>query len=64
VIKLLIGWHKVAQALIDNGASVNLITRKTFFKMGLSLVELTVMHDTFHDIIPGQSSTSFGHIDL
>jgi hypothetical protein len=28
VVKLPIGWHKVAKTLIDNGASLNLIIRK------------------------------------
>jgi hypothetical protein len=64
VVKLLIGWHKVAKTLIDNRASLNLIMRKTFIEMGLNLAELTSVHDTFHDIIPGQSSTPIGCIDL
>jgi hypothetical protein len=34
VVKLPIGWHKVAKTLIDNGASMNLIMRKTFTEMG------------------------------
>jgi hypothetical protein len=37
VVKLPIGCHKVAKTLIDNGASLNLIMRKTFIKMGLNL---------------------------
>jgi hypothetical protein len=64
VVKLLIGWHKVAKTLIDNRASLNLIMRKTFIEMGLSLVELTPVHDTFHGVILRQSSTPIGHIDL
>jgi hypothetical protein len=64
VVKLLIGRHKVAKTLIDNRASLNLIMRKTFIEMGLNLAELTSVHDTFHDIIPGQSSTPIGCIDL
>jgi hypothetical protein len=32
--------------------------------MGLSLVELTPVHDTFHGIIPGQLSTPIRCIDL
>jgi hypothetical protein len=38
--------------------------RKTFIEMGLNLAELTPAHDTFHRIIPGQSSTPIGRIDL
>jgi hypothetical protein len=41
VVKLLIGQHKVAKTLIDNGASLNLIMRKTFIEMGLNLADLT-----------------------
>jgi hypothetical protein len=54
----------VAKTLIDNGASLNLIMRKTFIKIDLSLAELTPMHETFHGVIPGQSSTPIGPIDL
>jgi hypothetical protein len=64
VVKILIGWHKVAKTLIDSGASLNLMMRKTFIKMGLNLAELTPVHDTFHGIILGQSSTPIRHIDL
>jgi hypothetical protein len=64
VVKLLIGWHKVVKTLIDNEASLNLIMKKTFIEMGLNLADLTSVHDTFHDVILGQSSTPFGHIDL
>jgi hypothetical protein len=64
VIKILIGWHKVAKTLIDSGASLNLMMRKTFIEMGLNLTELTPVHDTFHGIIPGQSSTPIERIDL
>jgi hypothetical protein len=53
--KLSIMRHKVAKTLIDNGASLNLIMRKTFIKMGLSLLDLTPIHDTFHGVILGQS---------
>jgi hypothetical protein len=35
MIKLSIGWHKVAKTLVDNEAMLNLITRKTFIEMGL-----------------------------
>jgi hypothetical protein len=37
VVKLPIGWHKMAKTLIDNRASLNLIMRKTFIEMGLHL---------------------------
>jgi hypothetical protein len=53
VVKILIGRHKVAKTLIDSGASLNLMMRKTFIEMGLNLAELTPVHDTFHEIIPG-----------
>jgi hypothetical protein len=55
-IKIPIGWHKVAKILIDSGALLNLMMRKTFIKMGLNMAELTPVHDTLHGIIPGQSS--------
>jgi hypothetical protein len=64
VVKLSIGWHKVAKTLVDNGASLNLIMRKTFIEMGLNLKDLTPVYDTFHGVIPGQSSTPIGLIDL
>jgi hypothetical protein len=64
VVKLSIGRHKMAKTLIDDGASLNLIMRKTFIEMGLNLADLTSVHDTFHGVIPGQSSTPIGHIDL
>jgi hypothetical protein len=38
--------------------------RKTFIDMGLNLTELTPMHDTFHGVILGQSSTPIGCIDM
>jgi hypothetical protein len=38
--------------------------RKTFIEMGLNLKDLTHMLDTFHGVIPGQSSTLIGCIDL
>jgi hypothetical protein len=53
MVKLPIGRHKVAKILIDNGASLNLIMRKTFIEMGLNLKDLTLVHDTFHGVIPG-----------
>jgi hypothetical protein len=64
VANLPIGWHKVAKTLIDNEASLNLIMRKTFIKMSLNLADLTPVHDTFYGVIPGQSSTPNGRIDL
>jgi hypothetical protein len=64
VIKLPIGRHKVAKTLINNGASLNLIMRKTFIEMSLNLKDLTPVHDTFHGVIPEQSSTPIGCIDL
>jgi hypothetical protein len=57
IIKIPIRCHKVAKTLIDSGASLNLMMRKTFIKMGLNMAELTPVHDTFYGIIPGQSST-------
>jgi hypothetical protein len=53
VVKLSIGWNKVAKTLIDNGASLNLIMRKTFIEMGLNLKDLIPVHDMFHRVIPG-----------
>ncbi len=53
VIKIPIGRHKVAKILIDSGASLNLMMRKTFIEIGLNLAELTLVHDTFYGIIPG-----------
>jgi hypothetical protein len=47
VVKLPIRWHTVAKTLIDNGASLNLIMRKTFMKMSLNLADLTLVHDMF-----------------
>jgi hypothetical protein len=41
IVKIPIGWHKVAKTLIDSGASLNLIMRKTFIEMGLKLSDLT-----------------------
>jgi hypothetical protein len=64
IVKILIGRHRVAKILIDSGASLNLMMRKTFIEMGLNLADLTPMHDTFHGIIPGQSSTPIDRIDL
>jgi hypothetical protein len=53
VVKLPIGRHNVAKTLIDNGASLNLIMRKTFIEIGLNLKDLIYVHDMFHEIIPG-----------
>jgi hypothetical protein len=47
VVKILIGCHKVAKTLIDSGASLNLMMRKTFIMMGLNLADLTPVHNTF-----------------
>jgi hypothetical protein len=41
IVKILIGRHKVAKTLIDSGASLNLIMRRTFIEMGLNLSDLT-----------------------
>jgi hypothetical protein len=38
--------------------------RKTFIEMGLNLEDLTPVHDTFHGVILGQSSTPIGRIDI
>jgi hypothetical protein len=64
VVKIPIERHKVAKTLIDSGASLNLMMRKTFIKMSLNLTDLTLVQDIFHGIIPGQSSTPIGPIDL
>ncbi len=64
VIKIPIGRHRVAKTMIDSGASLNLLMRRTFIEMGLSLADLTPVQDTFHGIIPGQSSMPVGRIDL
>jgi hypothetical protein len=64
MVKLPVGWHKVAKTLIDNEASLNLIMRKTFIEMRLNLKDLTPVHDTFHGVIPGQSTTPIRWINL
>jgi hypothetical protein len=64
IVDLLIGQHKVAKTLIDNGASLNLIMRKTFIEMDLNLKDLTPVHDMFHGVIPGQSFTPIGLINM
>jgi hypothetical protein len=64
MVKLLTRRYKVANTLIDNRASLNLIMRKTFIEMGLNLKDLTLVHDTFYEVIPGLSSTPIGCINL
>jgi hypothetical protein len=64
VVKLLIGRHKVAKTLVNNGASFNLIMRKTIIEMGLNLAYLTPVHDTFYGVIRGQSSTPIERINM
>jgi hypothetical protein len=64
VVKIPIGRHRVAKTMIDSGTSLNLLMRRTFIEMGLSLADLTPVQDTFHGIIPGQSSMPVGRIDL
>jgi hypothetical protein len=54
----------VAKILIDSGASLNLMMRKTFIEMCLKLSDLTPIYDTFHKNIPGQASTPIGRINL
>jgi hypothetical protein len=41
VIKIPIGRHRVAKTTIDSGVSLNLLMRRTFIEMGLSLADLT-----------------------
>jgi hypothetical protein len=53
MVKLPIGRHMVAKTPVDNDASLNLITRKTFMKTSLNLSDQTPEHDTFHGVIPG-----------
>jgi hypothetical protein len=53
VVKLPIKWHNMSKTVIDNGASLNLIMRKIFIKMGLNLKVLTPVHNMFHEIIQG-----------
>jgi hypothetical protein len=43
MVKLPIRHHKVAKALVDNGASLNLIMRKTFEKPSGQFLGLIVM---------------------
>jgi hypothetical protein len=64
MVKLPIGHHKVDKNLVGNEASLNLKMRKTFIKMGLNLADLTPVHEMFHGVILGQSSTLIGRIDL
>jgi hypothetical protein len=51
MVKLPIGWHKMAKTLIDNSALLNLIMRKTFIEMSLNLKDQTPIHDMFHGVI-------------
>jgi hypothetical protein len=53
VVKIPIGRHKLAKMLINNEAFLNLIMRKTFIKMRLSLSDLSPIHSTFHSVILG-----------
>jgi hypothetical protein len=53
IVKIPIGRHMVANPLIDNGASLNLIMRRTFIEMGPQLIRPDPVHDTFHGVIPG-----------
>jgi hypothetical protein len=64
VVKIPIGWHRVAKTMINSGSSLNLLMRRTFIEMGLSLADLTPVQDTFHRIILGQLSMPVGRIDL
>jgi hypothetical protein len=41
IVMISIGRHKVVKTLIDSGASLNLMMRKTFIEMGLNLSDLT-----------------------
>jgi hypothetical protein len=54
----------VAKTLVDNGASLNLIMRKTFIEMGLNLADLAPVHDMFHGVIPVQLSIPIRCINL
>jgi hypothetical protein len=64
IVKIPIERHKVVKTLIDIWASLNLMMRKTFIEMDLNFADLTPVHDTFHRIISGQSSTPIRRIDL
>jgi hypothetical protein len=64
MVEISIKQHKVTKTLIDNGAPLNLMMRKAFIEMDINLAELTPVLDTFHRIIPGQSSTPIRCIDL
>jgi hypothetical protein len=64
VVKIPIRRHKVAKTLIDSGALLNLMMRKTFIEIGLNWAERTPVRDTFHRIITGQSSILIGRINL
>jgi hypothetical protein len=43
VVKIPIGRHRVAKTIIDSGASLNLMMRRTFIEMGLSSADLTLV---------------------
>jgi hypothetical protein len=45
--------------LIDSGASLNLMMRKTFIEMGLNLADLTPVHDTFHSRPPPSDASTW-----
>jgi hypothetical protein len=62
VIKLPIGWHKVAKTLIDNGASLNLIMRKTFIEMDLNLKDLNPVNDTFYGVVRACENATLMHV--
>jgi hypothetical protein len=64
VVMIPIRRHKLAKTLIDSGASLNLIIRRTFIERGLNLSDQTPVHETFHGVIPGQTSTPIGRINL
>jgi hypothetical protein len=54
----------VGKTLIHNRASLKFILRKTFIEMRLNLKDLTPIHYTFYGVIPGQSFTPIGRVDL
>jgi hypothetical protein len=53
VVKISIRRHRVAKTMIDIGTSLNLLMRRTFIEMDLSLADLTPVQDTFHGITSG-----------
>jgi hypothetical protein len=64
MVKILICQHKVAKTLIDNGSALNLIMTYTIIEMGLNLIDLEIVKDTFHGVILRLSSTPLGRLDL